>query len=202
MGSYSENLVKRVAQVKSRGVHSSSAARYNNLGTSVARVANKVILGVEAPPTGIDKLDLFIYVPKPYVSINSRYTTTDAAYDVKKHIKEKGYHLLIDDRRRLSDIEGFDENKNVLVVARTVEHAKQCVQKLGVPSFIYYDYHLRGYDLDVKHEDSTLPFIEWLNEYVPEGGERVNVGDIPFDIISTHEDRRNIARLIHSLRDK
>jgi hypothetical protein len=197
MGAFSKGLSNRL--MPTRGVHHKTAERYNSMGTSVARVANKVLFGIETPPSGIDKLDLFVNIPKPYASITSRYTSTDAAYDVKKHIKEKGYHLLIDDRRKIADIYGFNENTTVLVVARTVEAAKQAVTTLGVPKHIYYDYHLRGYDEDVKYEDSTLPFIDWLNTYTPEGGEKVYVESIPFTVVSEHEQKNKIYRLIRDL---
>ena len=193
MGSYSQSLSSRLTM---RGVHHKSASRYNNLGTSVARVTNKLIFDIDTPPTGIDKLDLFVCIPRPYASVTSRYTTTDAAYDVKKHIKEKGYHLLVDDRRMLADIHGFDENTNVLVVARNVEKAKKAVETLGIPKHLYLDYHLQGYDYYVKYEDSTLPFIDWLDTFI---GEDKCIIDIPSSIVSEHEQKWKIQKQMRDL---
>ena len=190
MGSYSQSLSSRLTM---RGVHHKSASRYNNLGTSVARVTNKLIFDIDTPPTGID---LFVCIPRPYASVTSRYTTTDAAYDVKKHIKEKGYHLLVDDRRKLADIHGFDENTTVLVVARNVEKAKKAVETLGIPKHLYLDYHLQGYDYYVKYEDSTSPFIDWLDTFI---GEDKCIIDIPSSIVSEHEQKWKIQKQMRDL---
>jgi hypothetical protein len=130
MGEFSKDLVTRLAHQKP-GLGIRSANAFNSLATSVARVTNNIILGIDTPPSGIDKLPLFITVPLNNARITSRYTTTDAAYDIKKKITSEGYCLLIDDKRKVSDLiqYNFEETKDVLVVARTVEKAIECVQK-------------------------------------------------------------------------
>ena len=139
MGEFSKELVTRLARQKP-GVGVRSANAFNKLSSSVARVTNNVILGILTPASGIDRLPLFITVPLNNVTITSRYTTTDAAYDIKKKIASEGYYLLIDDKRKVSDLiqYNFEETKDVLVVARTVKKAIECVQKTRTASFYLF----------------------------------------------------------------
>ena len=202
MGDFSKDLVTRLARQKS-GVGVRSANAFNKLSSSVARVTNNVILGIDTPASGIDKLPLFITVPLNNARITSRYTTTDAAYDIKKKIASEGYYLLIDDKRKVSDLiqYNFEETKDVLVVARTVEKAIECVQKLGLPRFIYFDYHLRNSDFDPAYEDTTLPFIDWLATQNDRNGEKLDISTIGYEVVSSHEHSFKINNRIHEIMD-
>lgn len=65
------------------------------------------------------------------------------------------YTLFIDDER----IPSQSEQGNIIIIARSSYAAIKVVQTLGMPSKICFDHDLGG-------EDTSIVFINWLNDYV------------------------------------
>lgn len=142
-----------------------------NILSSAAQAAAYFLFSVQKAEPNV--APLFVWLSEEDCRLQGKETSIDRGYEMSRKFKKEGYVLFIDDERMPFQVR-FPFRKSA-VVARDVKSAIQCVERIGCPEKICFDFYLKKGDV--------MEFVFWFENWLEDPENKIHP-DFSYDVHS------------------